>query len=395
MVPRGRGERLRPAARGLLVAHGLAAMAMAAPWPVLLLAVWNETGSGSWVGIVGASRLAPYVALSWLAGRIADRVERGRLVELSTIARAVMLGVSALALAEGSVAGAVACATFAVAAGTPAFPAVAAALPRTEGHLAPRATSLLVTIEVGAFVAGPAAAGVVLGLGPGSLVIAGAALATVAAVPLLHPWSHGPSSASDPTTIGRAPVGLRLLLTTPAALSAVVVVALVNAVVNLLTVCLLPLTAHEWSGTGSFGIATAVLGVGALGAPILFRLLGGLLSAPALLALAVPLLVVGLSGGPWSGLPALALVGAASVQLEAVTTTVIQAAVPPSQAAGVLGLTDSLMVGAGVVGALVAPLMAQPAGTRAALVLAGLAVAAVAPAFSRRRLVRDGGSGLT
>ena len=63
MVPRGRGERLRPAARGLLVAHGLAAVAMAAPWPVLLLAVWNETGSGSWVGIVGASRLAPYVAL--------------------------------------------------------------------------------------------------------------------------------------------------------------------------------------------------------------------------------------------------------------------------------------------------------------------------------------------
>ncbi len=95
------------------------------------------------------------------------------------------------------------------------------------------------------------------------------------------------------------------------------------------------------------------------------------------------------------GLARPGLVGAASVQLEAATTTVIQAAVPPSQAAGVLGLADSLMVGAGVVGALVAPLMTQPAGTRAVLVLAGLAAAAVAPAFSRRRLVQDNGSGLT
>ncbi len=383
---RGRAEPpLRPAVLGALASHALAAAAMAAPWPVLLLGVWDATGGGSWLGFVGAARLAPYVALSWLAGRLADRAHRGRLVVLSTVGRTLFLTLAAVALAGGSLVLAVACSTLAVAIGTPAFPAIAAALPETEGAAAARATAALVTIEVSAFVVGPAFAGALLGLVPGWVVIAGAATASAAAIPLVRPWSRGPGVAPAWPAGTADAIGLRLLAATPAALTAILVVAVVNLVDNLVAVSLLPLAESDWErGAGSFGLATAVLGFGALLAPILYRLLGAGLTAISLLTLATPLLLVSVSGGPVTALPALALVGAASVQIETVTTTTIQDSVPPSQAAGILGLTDSVMVAASIVGAVSAPLLTGLAGARAAVALAGLTVGALAVARAWR-----------
>lgn len=67
--------------------HAGAAVGMGLPWPMLLIVVEDSTTSHVLLGLAGAARLAPYVALSWLSGRLADRRERARIVRLSLWAR--------------------------------------------------------------------------------------------------------------------------------------------------------------------------------------------------------------------------------------------------------------------------------------------------------------------
>jgi hypothetical protein len=68
----------------LIASHTCAAIAMAMPWPALLVMTWSATHSELWLGVVGAARMAPYVVLSWLAGALGDRVPRLWLLRVST-----------------------------------------------------------------------------------------------------------------------------------------------------------------------------------------------------------------------------------------------------------------------------------------------------------------------
>jgi MFS family permease len=110
--------------RRILVAHGLGATALGLPWPGLLVAVWDDSHSNGRLGLTGAARMAPYVLLSWLAGRVADRLSRGRLVRANLAARVAALVATALRLAGDHAGAAVACACLTVALGTPAYPAI-------------------------------------------------------------------------------------------------------------------------------------------------------------------------------------------------------------------------------------------------------------------------------
>jgi hypothetical protein len=75
----------------------------------------------------------------------------------------------------------------------------------------------------------------------------------------------------------------------------------------------------------------------------------------------------------------LAVVGAATVHVESAVTEAIQDAVPDAHRAGALGVTDSVMVGSGLAGSLVAPWLGSAMGPRAELLLlASLSVATVA-----------------
>ncbi len=55
--------------------------------------------------------------------------------------------------------------------------------------------------------------------------------------------------------------------------------------------------------------------------------------------------------------------------MESAVTETIQDGVPDERRAGVLGLTDSVMVGAAMVGSLLAPWLASVVGARASLLL--------------------------
>jgi hypothetical protein len=270
----------------------------------------------------------------------------------------------------------------AVACGTPAYPALAAAMPGLAGATRRRATDLLVTIEVAAFVVGPAIGGLMLvpaarGLvGPLAFAMTVAAWLLVIGVRVPRPSRlAGWAERRSPLAAVRRSTATR---------RAVLMAGALNAVDAALLIVLLPLAAGRWSGgeTG-YGPATAVLGFGALGAPLLWwlgrtaisRTRLGLLLLGASVAL-VPLApAVG-----WALLP-LAVAGAATVHVEGALTETIQDGVPDAARAGVLGLTDSVMVGAAMIGSLLAPWLAATVGAPLLLVILAAATVAGAAAY--------------
>ena len=375
--------------RRLLVSHALAAVGMSLPWPLLLLLVWQRGDGDLAVGLTGAARMLPYVALSWATGTVADRLRRDRVVRATLVTRAALLLLVGGLVAHGWLLGAVLAASAAIACGTPAYPALAAAMPTVAGDDRRRATDLLVTIEVASFVVGPAVGALLLRVGAWLPVVG--VVMTLAALVLLRGVDL-PCAAS--TTSGRSSARSSALSSAPSVLEvaarcagvprAIGTVSLLNAVDAGVGLALLPLASDVWGG--GYGIATAVLGFGALGAPLLARL--GRTSASrtrlGMVALSAPLALVTLSPVAACALPMLALVGASSVHVEAAATETIQDAAPDERRAGILGLTDSSMVAAALAGSLIAPWLATTLGPRALVLL--LAVASAAAAVPARAI---------
>ncbi len=164
----------------------------------------------------------------------------------------------------------------------------------------------------------------------------------------------------------------------PGVRRAIGTVALLNGVLAAVGLALLPLA--RW-GRGGFGVATAVLGFGALAAPLLWwcgRTSGSRRARAGLLLLTGALVLVPVVPGLLLTLPALAVAGAAAVHVEGAATETIQDGVPDAHRAGALGLTDSAMVGAALLGALVAPLLVGLLGATWFVALLAASCAAVA-----------------
>lgn len=387
----------RPVLR-VLASHALASVAMSLPWPLLLVLVWRETSSDGWLGVAAAARMMPYVALSWWVARLADRVRRDRLVRTTLLLRCALLTGAAVAIGVDSVGLAVALCTLTVAVATPAYPALAAGMPRLAGAASPRATDLLVTIEVASFVIGPALGGLLLGVpwlvGPAAVAGSVVGLALYAgirqprptAADLVVPAQDRAESRAARSSDSRRVGGGRL---------AIVVLVVVNVVVTVTGVALLPLADRvwaaeplSWADTSAYGLATAALGFGALAGPACQRRgddtttrmrRGMLLAAVALLGAALAPSVLG------AALPLL-LVGALAVNVEAAATELLQQTVPDHRRAGMLGVADSAMVCAAMIGALAAPALAGwwgPQPLIAVLAVTSLAAGVAAPRWAR------------
>ncbi len=388
--------------RRLLVSHALASVGMSLPWPLLLVLVWDRTGQGShgdlMLGLTAAARMLPYVLLSWATGMLADRFRRDRLVRVTLAARVALLATVAVAVAQGWLLVAVLAAALAVACGTPAYPALAAAMPGAAGPGRRRATDLLVTIEVASFVVGPAIGGLLLAAPTRSwspvigVLLTLLALAAIPGVVLPRPAPDQPALDAADAPGEPAPEQARTgigatLRASSSASRAIGVAGLLNAVDAVLLLALLPVSAQLWhAGDSGYGLATGLLGFGAVGAPLLWRL-GSSARGRArwgLLLLGGSLVAVPLTPAVgWAALP-LVLAGAATVHVEGAVTEAIQDAVPDSQRAGALGLTDSVMVGAGLAGSLLAPWLSSALGPRGVVLFLAAASMATVAALGRR-----------
>lgn len=362
--------------RRVLASHAFASLGMSMVWPLLLVEVWERTHDEVLLGATGAARMLPYVWLSWAAGRLADIADRRRTVQATLVGRVAALAVAAIALQAHELRVAVVASAIAVAVATPAYPALAACLPVIAPRDHRRATELLVTLEVSSFVVGPALGGLMLGAATRTWLPWIAVAMAATALPLLPArlGARVPSRGSARRSVRSA---WRRPLT-----RVVVIMALVNFLMAMVALALIPIAEGRWQGSAAtYGVATGVLGFGALAGPLLG---GGERSAAsrvrlALSALGVSLAAIAPAPGPVWALPGLGLAGALAVAVEAAATGILQDSVPDEVRASVLGLTDTVMVAAALAGSLVGPLAVAWLGPY--LVLAGAALTAVVVAL--------------
>ncbi len=340
----------------ILASHACAAVALSVPFPALVADLSERSAGPFELGVAGAARMLPYVALSWFAGLVADRLRRDLVVRRGLWVRLALALAAAVAVGAGQPWVAVVLSTLAVAVSLPAYPAIAAGLPGVARAHSARALDLLVTIEVGSFVVGGAVGGLLLRPGTRPWVPATAVALTAIAIVLFRGLTlAAPSTPQQPSL--RHAYGI--LLRSRPARGAVGVMCAINLVAAFVALALLPLARDAWNaGTEGYGLATAVLGFAALAAPAA-GIIGGRtarLSLRRLLPLlAVSVLLVLPARTVLQALPALALVGALSVAAEARATRILTRSVPDEVRATVLGINDAAIVAAAMVGTLVAP----------------------------------------
>ncbi len=340
----------------ILASHACGAVALSVPFPALVAELSERSAGSLELGVAGASRMLPYVVLSWFAGMVGDRVRRDLVVRLGLQVRLVLAVGAAFALGSGRTWLAVVLCTLGVAVSLPAYPAIVAGLPSVAGPRAATAVEALVTIEVGSFVVGGAMGGLLLQPATRPWLPVVPVVLTLVAIALFRRVTlPAPATRSRPA-LGQA---YRALLRSAPARGAVAVMAAINLVGAFVALALLPLARDAWdAGAEGYGLATAVLGFAAIGAP-LARVVGGRTPRQALhrmmplIAGSVLLLVP--AGNLASALPALAVLGALSVGAEARATRILTGAVPDAVRATVLGVNDAVIVAAAMAGTLVAP----------------------------------------
>ncbi len=365
--------------RRAIVSHAIGALAVSLPWPLLLVLVAENTDNPWQLGLAGSARMLPYVAVSWLTARLADAMRRDRIVRLTLLARGILLTATAVAVVAERPWLAVVFCTLAVTLATPAYPAMVAAMPGIAGARRRRATDLLVTVEVAAFVVGSAIGGLLLAPATRDLLPWIPVLMIVAATVLVLPVSM--PAPDRRRGAGSRPSAVDALRRAPAAWRAIAVMAAVNLGISLVALALLPMALGSWSSDATgYGLASGVLGFAALGAPLLRRLgrtpVVSMWRGLLLVALGV-VLVVPAPSVHWALVP-LALAGAAAVSVEAAATNVLQEVVADDVRATVLGVNDSVIVAAALVGSLVAPVSVETIGSGPALTATALGLAATA-----------------
>jgi MFS family permease len=372
-------DRLSPVTRQVIASHSIAALAVALPWPLLLVLVHERSNDPLLLGLVGAARMLPYVACSWATARLADALRRDLIVRVTLGLRTGLLLTAAVAVATDHVWVAVVACTLTVAVGTPAYPAQVAAMPGIAGAQRVRATDLLVTIEVAAFVVGAAVGGLLLHPTTRGVLPWVPVAMTVAALLMVVRVSM-PAPARQSAS-GSRPSPYAALRAAPAARRAIGVMAAVNLVIALVAVALLPMALDTWSSDAAgYGLATGVLGFAAFAAPLLRRLGRSVEHSIgwSLLLIAVGLLLVApVPSLGWSLAP-LGLAGAAAVSVEAGATAVLQEHVCDEVRASVLGINDTVIIAAALVGSLMAPVAVEVAGGGPLLGLLALVVVLVA-----------------
>ncbi len=348
-------------------------------WLVLEL-----TDSPALLGLIGAVAMAPTLVLALVAGVLADRVDRLRLL----VATQAAGGVLALSLAVLVTTGVVEfwhvvvialLAGSASALGLPAFQAIVSTL--VDRSVIGNAIALNSAQFNLARIVGPTAAGVVIAAGGLALAFwANAVALFVVCAVLLSVRVRSPadlvraeaslwSNLVDGIGLIRRDRTVRLL----------VLLAAVPALFVLNYLVLMPVYARDVLGVGAggLGLLTAAVGIGALAGALsvaMLRPAGGSvrLALSGLTAASVALVVFAISRSLPLSLVALAVLGASQVAYYATTNTLLQVLVAPRLRGRVMSLYMLTSLGVIPFGNLIAGVVAERFGATTALVGGGV-----------------------
>lgn len=349
--------------------------------------VFERTHSLGWVGAAGLVRFIAALVLSPHGGVLAERMERVRLMVGADVLCAVWQGgLVAVAAAHGPVVVALVLAGLTAATNTVYPPSVAATIPSVvqEDDLV-AANALGGTIENLVVVAGPAIGALVLVVASAAGAFAvNAASFAISALLVSRISVRSRSTEQDATSgnsLSQLAVGVRTIVSLPAARTLVAFSALVSFVYGTDTVLFMAVSAHRL-GTGAhgFGYLLAGLGVGGiLMAAAVDRLATSARLAPIILGGTVgyclPTALLTLIHDPILAFLVQIFRGAATLVVDVLAVTALQRAVPSEQLGRVFGLFFAFVLGGISLGALITPAVVSALGLSG-----GLVVMAVAPA---------------
>ncbi len=345
--------------------------------------LYVQTHSALLVGLLGAVELGPLIASALLAGAVADRMDRRRLLLLDQIGMVATAGGLAAAAFLGHPSVAVLYALGAILAGFTALQTVttSAIIPNVVSP--PRLRAAL-ALNYGLYqltmVVGPGLGGVIIGafgVQSAYTLDAVSCLAIVLAVWTITPQPPPPAEAHD--SIGRSIAeGLRYVRGNRALLGsfAIDLVAMTFGMPRALFAVLSVSVYH--AGAGGTGVLYSAVSLGATVAAVTTGWLSharrlGLVAIWAVAAWGAAIALAGLAGSLWLAAALFAVAGAAD-SVSAVCRTSINQSVTPDRMRGRMSAVYSLVVTSGPrLGDIEAGAVAGAAGVRFSVVSGGLA----------------------
>jgi MFS family permease len=348
----------------------------------MVVFVYQQTHSTTWVAAAAIARLLPHVLLSSVGGSIGNRFGR-RLLVVSDVIRAVLNTALVLAALAGSLPAVLVLSALAAVAGVGYGATSIALIPRLvpDGRTA-QANATISAIESVSLLAGPALGGILLavaspastfGLNACSFVISAVVIASLRLRPPPRQTRATNQSAPVDRQLTRS-TAFKLLLLDPD-LRAVTVGAVGTAVViGTVSVTFVVLSVGAL-GTGDAGVGYLMAAFGAGG--VAGALAAGRVidHAATRLWVAVLLAVTGIALAAMTGVrsPLLAwalaaTLGVTGAFLEVLSVTKVQAA-EPENAATLCGALDSLCYASVLLGLLLAPTLVTLVGNRCLLVV--------------------------
>jgi len=355
--------------------------AVAVGWQVYAL-----TGSAFDLGIVGLMEFIPTALLIFIAGHVADRYDRKRIVQICQLG----VGIAGALLAWGSVAGwlnveeiflAVA---FLGAATAFESPAAVSLLPAVtpEGMLQ-RGTALFTGAFQVAMIGGPAVGGLVYALSPGAPYALLAVFALLASVLNGAIRLDRPVIARDAPTFGSLFAGVGFVRRTPAILGAISL-DLFTVLLGGVT-ALMPIYAHDILHTGPWGLGV-LRAAPAVGALVMATVLArgaidrrvGMRMLQAIMVFGAATVVFALSHVLWLSILALMVLGAADTVSMVIRISLVQLSTPEEMRGRVSAVNFLFVNSSYQLGEFESGITAALLGAMPAAVLGGVATIAVA-----------------
>lgn len=344
--------------------------------------VYQRTHSTAALAGLATARWATGLAVSAYAGVVADRYERTRVMLLSAVASAVVMGGIAACVGFAAPVWTLFALTVGSAlAGAPYRPAAGALTPEVVGErdLA-AANGIFSGLENLTVVVGPAIGGVLLLLGsPVAGVLVNLASYVVAAllVARLRVRSRGDAAAGQ-GVIALWLVGVRALSSQRVALTLVAFCALDSAVYGASTVIFVPLSVRLGTGLDGYSylLAGSALG-GVLGATLADRLSASRRLAPVIVAsIALEAVPFAVTAAAHAAVPAFLLQvvsGVGMIVVDVLAVSALQRDLAGGVLSRVLGVFDALVTAATMLGSFALAAVLSAYGIVTALVVIGVA----------------------
>ncbi len=366
---------------------------------VLLVYVFDRTGSPTYLAITTAVRWVPALFISSYAGVLADRHDRARVMRTSALTSfALAAAMTAVVAGAGPVPLLLLLSGLLGLSASPYGPAAGAltadAVPERDLAAANALYSLLESLTV---VVGPLLGGLLLATGApvwGFGLNALSFLVAAAVVSRITTRSRGGAGAAGESTLAQIRAGATALTSDAVARTLVLFMLLDTAVYGATSILYIPVSEHAGTGSNGYGylLAGQALG-GVLAAGVANRLSGRRRLTPVIvggmLMLALPFAALPALSDPVSAFLLQVVAGAGMIVIDILAVTALQRDLPRDRLSRVLGLVDALVLGACLVGSVGSAALLRATSLTTTLLVVGLGFSAVTLLLCRPLLTAD------